>query len=54
MERFELPNLLAFNFLLHRALGGGGTKSLRIDPQGKTLGEALLLMEIAAPEEILG
>jgi len=44
--RYELPNLAALNFLLHRALGGGGTVSLRIDPQGKTLGAALLRMEI--------
>ncbi|MGH9341318.1 MAG: acyclic terpene utilization AtuA family protein [Acidobacteriota bacterium] len=50
VERFELPNLLAFNFLLHDALGGGGTKSLRIDPQGKTLGEALLMMQLELPE----
>jgi hypothetical protein len=46
VERFELPNLGALNFLLHGALGGGGTLSLRIDAQGKTLGAALLRMEI--------
>ena len=46
VERFELPNLGALNFLLHEALGGGGTVSLRIDPQGKTLGAALLRVEI--------
>jgi hypothetical protein len=46
VERFELPNLGALNFLLHGALGGGGTVSLRIDAQGKTLGAALLRMEI--------
>jgi len=46
VERFELPNLGALNFLLHVALGGGGTLSLRIDAQGKTLGAALLRMEI--------
>ncbi len=46
VERFELPNLGALNFLMHEALGGGGTVSLRIDPQGKTLGAALLRMEI--------
>ena len=44
--RYELPNLAALNFLLHGALGGGGTVSLRIDPQGKTFGAALLGMEI--------
>jgi hypothetical protein len=46
VERFELPNLGAINLLLHEALGGGGTVSLRIDPQGKTYGAALLRMEI--------
>ena len=46
VERFELPNLGALNFLLHEALGGGGTVSLRVDAQGKTLGAALLQMEI--------
>jgi hypothetical protein len=46
VERFELPNLGALNFLLHEALGGGGAISLRIDAQGKTLGAALLRMEI--------
>ena len=37
VERFELPNLGALNFLLHQSLGGGGTLSLRTDAQGKTL-----------------
>jgi len=46
VERFELPNLGALNFLLHQALGGGGTVSLRTDAQGKTFGAALLRMEI--------
>src|SRR5690242_9824241 len=46
VERFELPNLAALNFLLHGALGGGGTVSLRTDAQGKTFGAALLRMEI--------
>lgn len=46
VERFELPNLNAMNFLLHDALDGGGTLSLRADPQGKTLSTALLRMEI--------
>jgi hypothetical protein len=48
VERFELPNLSALNFLLHESLDGGGTLSLRADPQGKTLGTALLRMEIDA------
>ncbi len=48
VERFELPNLHALNFLLHGALGGGGTISLKTDAQGKTLSTALLRMEIDA------
>ncbi len=46
VERFELPNLGALNFLLHGSLGGGGTVTLRVDAQGKTYGAALLRMEI--------
>jgi len=46
VERFELPNLGALNFLLHQALDGGGAVSLRTDAQGKTFGAALLGMEI--------
>ena len=46
VERFELPNLGALNFLLHEALGGGGTVSLKTDAQGKTYSTALLRMEI--------
>lgn len=49
VERFELPNLGALNFLLHQSLGGGGTVSLRTDAQGKTFGAALLGMEIELP-----
>ncbi len=52
VERFELPNLGALNFLLHGALGGGGTVSLRTDAQGKTFGAALLGLEIDAPGEL--
>jgi hypothetical protein len=52
VERFELPNLHALNFLLHNSLGGGGTVSLKTDAQGKTLSTALLRMEIEVPEEI--
>jgi hypothetical protein len=48
VERFELPNLAALNFVLHHALDGGGTVSLRTDAQGKTMGAALLRMEIDA------
>src|SRR5213083_2884008 len=46
IERFELPNLGALNFLLHESLGGGGTLSLMTDAQGKTFSTALLRMEI--------
>ena len=51
--RYELPNLGALNFLLHEALGGGGTLSLRTDAQGKTLSAALLRMEIDVDEREL-
>ena len=54
VERFELPNLGALNFLLHESLGGGGTLSLRVDAQGKTYGSALLRMEIELDEHELG
>ena len=54
VERYELPNLDALNFLMYQALGGGGTVSLRIDAQGKTLGAALLRMEIEVQEHELG
>jgi len=46
VERFELPNLSALNFLLHGALDGGGTISLKTDAQGKVFSTALLRMEI--------
>ncbi|GAB4290153.1 MAG: hypothetical protein Kow0098_08500 [Ignavibacteriaceae bacterium] len=45
VERFELPNIRALNFLLHNTLGGGGTVSLKHDAQGKTLAAALLRLE---------
>jgi hypothetical protein len=53
VERFELPNLGALNFLLHNALGGGGTVSLMTDAQGKTFSTAILRMELDVPEEAL-
>lgn len=53
VERFELPNLQALNFLLHDSLGGGGTISLMLDAQGKTFSTALLRMEIEVPDELL-
>ena len=52
VERFELPNLDALNFLLHQALGGGGTQTLRHDAQGKTFSTALLRMEVDVPEDL--
>jgi hypothetical protein len=53
VERHEVPNLWALNFLLHESLGGGGTVSLRLDAQGKTLSHALLAMEVSAPRALL-
>ena len=50
VERFELPNLGALNFLLHESLGGGGTLSLMTDAQGKTFSTALLRMKIELDE----
>lgn len=52
VERFELPNLKALNFLLHESLGGGGTLSLMTDAQGKTFSTALLRMEIEVPDSV--
>lgn len=52
VERFEMPNIGALNFLLHEALGGGGTITLKHDAQGKTLSTALLRMEIDVPDNI--
>ncbi len=52
VERYELPNLEALNFLLHKALGGGGTVSLRSDAQGKTYSTALLRMDIDVPDSL--
>ncbi|MCA1555430.1 MAG: hypothetical protein LC747_01950 [Acidobacteria bacterium] len=51
VERFELDNLGALNFLLHESLGGGGTLSLMTDAQGKTFSTALLRMYIEVPDE---
>jgi hypothetical protein len=50
VERFELPNLNALNFLLHGALGGGGTLSLKTDAQGKVYSTALLRMVLDVPD----
>ncbi|MFN6964050.1 MAG: hypothetical protein ACK4S4_09830 [Pyrinomonadaceae bacterium] len=51
VERFELPNLGALNFLLHNSLGGGGTLSLMTDAQGKTFSTALLRMYIDVADD---
>ena len=51
VERFEMPNIHALNFLLHNALGGGGTMTLKHDAQGKTFSAALLRMEIEADDD---
>ena len=53
VERFEVPNLLALNFILHDSLGGGGTESLKTDAQGKTHAQGLLTMEIEVPDELV-
>lgn len=49
VERYEMPNINALNFVLHNTLGGGGTVSLKNDAQGKTIASALLMMEIEKP-----
>jgi hypothetical protein len=53
VDRYELPNLGALNFILHNTLGGGGTVSLKNDAQGKTLSSAMLRMEIEIDESLL-
>ena len=52
VTRYDIPNLDALNFVLPNILAGGGSRSLRIDSQGKTLGMALLELQIAAPENL--
>jgi hypothetical protein len=53
VERAEVPNLLAVNFLLHRSLGGGGTLSLLADAQGKTYAQYLLAAQVDVDESLL-
>ncbi|TVQ06545.1 MAG: hypothetical protein EA359_00960 [Balneolaceae bacterium] len=53
VERYEMPNIGALNFILNDSLGGGGTVSLKLDAQGKTHASTLLRMEIEVPEELL-
>lgn len=50
VQRFELPNLMALNFLLHGALDGGGTLSLKTDAQGKVFSTAMLRMVLDIPD----
>ena len=52
VQRYELPNLNALNFLLHGALGGGGTLSLKTDAQGKVFSTAMLRMVLDVPESV--
>jgi len=53
VKRYEMSNLRALNFILHDSLGGGGSESLLNDAQGKTHGQALLLMEIDLPDNLI-
>jgi hypothetical protein len=53
VDRYEIPNLRALNFILHDSLGGGGTETLITDAQGKVHGPALLHMELDVPDELL-
>ncbi len=52
VDRYEAPNLLALNFILHDSLGGGGSESLKTDAQGKTHGLGMLFMEIDVPDDL--
>jgi len=52
VERFDMPNIGAINFLLHNALGGGGTLTLKHDAQGKTYSTAFLRMEIEVEDDL--
>ena len=51
VDRYEAPNLLALNFILHDSLGGGGSESLKTDAQGKTHGLGMLYMELEVPDD---
>jgi hypothetical protein len=51
VERFEAPNILALNFLLHDSLGGGGSESLKTDAQGKTHGLGILYLDVEVPDD---
>jgi len=54
VTRYELPNLMALNFVLKKALGGGGTKTLRFDTIGRSMASALLEMEIELADGVTG
>jgi hypothetical protein len=51
VDRYEAPNLMALNFILHDSLGGGGSESLKTDAQGKTHGLGILQMDIDVPDQ---
>jgi hypothetical protein len=51
VTRYDLPRIQAFNFVLTQSLGGGGTASLRLDPQGKTYAAALMRMRVQVPDD---
>jgi hypothetical protein len=53
VDRYELPNLRALNFILHDSLGGGGTETHKTDAQGKVHGLAMLHMELDVPDALL-
>jgi hypothetical protein len=53
VERFEVPNLRALNFILHDSLGGGGSASVLTDAQGKTHAQALLRCDVELPDHLL-
>ncbi len=53
VDRYEIPNLKALNFILHDSLGGGGTESVKTDAQGKTHGMGLLQMEVEVPDHFV-
>ena len=54
VKRYVLPKLHAMNFVLRNALGGGGTTSLHVDAQGKTMAQGLLNLEVDVSSELLG
>tara|TARA_B100000959_G_scaffold282688_1_gene349684 strand:+ start:538 stop:915 length:378 start_codon:yes stop_codon:yes gene_type:complete len=54
VERYELPNLMALNFIIKGSLEGGGSDSLLHDAQGKTHGQLLLLLELDVPDSFHG